>query len=202
MQKLVSLLMLSAVCFTASAQTESIFGFELGKPLALADCPFRLSPISQTKSYEVTTPTTCIKDAHTLNGYGQEVRKIKFSESDKPLIVKYGRAYPLEANGVLIGLHFLTQGLDLQDVALDQPTQKYGKPTTIKKAIVQNAMGATFESINASWRLKGVNVTFDGLAGQVDYGEVYIDLPQATELRSSWYKKSAFQPKKALTTRD
>lgn len=177
--------------FAAKADDLTIFGFELGKPLTLPECPIE-SLISEPghKLYKTVVPVTCIQDAHPLDGYGQPVREITFSLKDCPLIVKNWRAFPLEEEGNLIGFHFLTTGIASQDVVMQQLQKKYGKPTSIKKNAVQNGFGATFETINAQWQTGKVTVTFHGTLDRLGTGEVFVDLPAAVKLRKSWEKSS------------
>ena len=168
------------------SQPLSIFGFEFGKPISLPECPYKL--YGGSKSYEIFPPTTCIQDAHALNGYGQPVRRITFSKQESPLIVKNWTAFPLEANGVLIGLHFLTPGLSAQEIALSQLKQKYGEPTRSGFHQVQNAMGATYESQSATWETNALRISFEGMTTRIETGEIIIDTPEATVLRSQWEK--------------
>lgn len=174
------------VTLTAHADEQSIFGFVFGKPLNLPECPYKTVSGSSMKLYEILVPSTCVKDAHALNGYGQPVREITFSQKESPLIVKNWRAFPLEANGSLIGFHFLTQGVETQDLVMRQLLEKFGKPKSVEKQPVQNSFGATFSSIEAHWQTGQLSITFYGTRGRIDYGEVFIDLPMAVELRKTW----------------
>ena len=105
-------------------------------------------------------------------------------------------AYPLEVNGVLIGLHFLTPGVSAQETALEQLKQKYGEPTSLSTRTVQNAFGAKFEAISAVWELKGLRVSFEGVTGKIETGEVLVDLPDATALRKQWTGSRSSQERK------
>jgi hypothetical protein len=170
-----------------SAQSKEVFGFELGKPLNIQECPFK--NIGKIKLYEITPAKTCIEDAQPLNGYGQPVRRITLSQEENSPIVKNWRIFPLEENGVLIGLHFLTPGVNAQDLALAQLKEKYGTPTLLEKRGIQNIAGATFQAISAQWKFKDIQVSFEGVTGKIETGEVYIDLPEAVRLRSEWKQK-------------
>lgn len=167
-------------------QSLNVLGFELGKPLDLLECSFKTT--GGTKLYEVMPTKTCVEDAAPLNGYGQPVRRITFSQSENPIIVKNWRAFPLEDGGNLIGLHFLTPGAIAQQLVLEQFKEKYGAPTRVSSRQLQDAMGASYEAISAVWELPLLRISFDGIAGKVETGEVYIDTPQAVTLREKWAK--------------
>jgi hypothetical protein len=103
-----------------------------------------------------------------------------------PPIVKSWRAFPLEADGLLIGFHFLTAGASSQELVLMQLSKKYGAPTHVSKQRAQNSLGASFEALTARWDMADVVVTFSGITDRLDVGEVYIDLPAAAEMRKQW----------------
>jgi len=174
------------LCLTALASNaqNSVFGFELGKPLTLSECPFKV--VAGSKMYDVIPRSTCVQDAGPLNGYKIPVRRIIFGRDEAPPIVKNWTAFPLEINGNLVGFHFLTPGAAAQELALSQLTQKYGQPTSTSNRLMQNAMGASFNSTSATWELTNLRVKFDGITTKIETGEVYIDLPEATALRKSW----------------
>lgn len=176
--------LLATISVQASAQTISIFGFELGRPLNLPECVFKT--VAGMKLYEVIQPATCAESATTINGYKQPVRRIVFSQAETPTIVKNWNAIPLEVDGNLVGLHFFTPGASAQQLALDQLTSKFGKPTARKSYPVQNVMGAKFDAISAQWRSPSVQIAFEGIRDKIDTGEIYIDLPTAADLRRSW----------------
>jgi len=168
----------------AAPSSQTIFGFELGKPVSLGECPYRM--IGTYKAYEAMPQNTCVEEAHPLNGYGVPVRRVIFSTNENPLIVKNSRAFLLENGGVLIGFHFLTRGYGVQDIAFSQLKEKFGKPTSVDKGVVQNLAGAKFSSISAQWKFNNLHITFDGMSGNIESGEVFFDLPEATRLRSGW----------------
>jgi hypothetical protein len=177
---------LLCVTLTAHADEPGIFGFVFGKPLDLPECPYKTVGGSRMKLYEILVPSTCIQDAHALNGYGKPVREITFSQKEGPLIVKNWRAFPLEANGNLIGFHFLTRGVETQDVVMQQLVEKFGKPVSIERRAIQNSFGAAYSSIEAHWQATPLSVTFFSTRGRIDTGEVFVDLPTAVDLRKTW----------------
>lgn len=185
-RNIATLTILLAATTWSSSQSLVAFGFELGKPLDLPECPFKIT--SGIKLYEITPSKTCAEEAKPLNGYDQPVRQITFSQAETPVIVKNWRAFPLEEAGNLIGLHFLTPGANAQQVVLDQFEEKYGPPTRVTSRQVQNAMGASFGAISAVWELPLLRISFEGIARKIETGEIFIDTPQAVALREKWAK--------------
>jgi hypothetical protein len=162
----------------------SVFGFELGKPLALPECVVAMMGTRGIKMYESIGKATCVEDARTLDGYDRPMRRIVFGRNEAPTIVKNFRIYPLEEAGVVIGLHFLTAGVGVQSLVMEQLQEKFGPPTTKRLLPVQNLNGAVFDSMQAEWRVGNVAVTYVGAAGRMDVGEVFIDTPAAAEIRN------------------
>ena len=194
MKSIVAAAMLLSVSFASFSQSLSIFGFELGKALTLAECPYKA--IGTTKLYDQLPVNTCISDAHPLDGYGQPVRPITFGRDEIPPIVKNWTLFPLETNGILVGVHFLTPGVGAQDVVLAQLKQKYGEPSTVATHAIQNSMGARFDAVTATWELGKLRVSFDGVGPKLTYGEVYIDLPEGTALRAKWQQNARANERK------
>jgi hypothetical protein len=121
-----------------------------------------------------------------LLGYGQPVRRIVFSKEETPLIVKNWRVFPLEIDGRLAGIHFLTAGVDTQQLVLTRLTEKYGQAIAIERRPIQNTTGAQFEAVIARWNVQSVHVEFTSPLSDLHLGEVYIDLPEAAALRRVW----------------
>ena len=184
------------VTATACAADTTIFGFELGKPLVLPECPHKTLGSIPRKMYSAIPPMTCAQDAHELNGYGKPVREIVFSEKETPSIVKNWRAFPLEVGGNLVGFHFITDGAEAQSAVMAALQKKYGKPEYSKTHGVQNSFGAQFDAVDASWHSGPVQVMYMGVLDRVDVGQVYIDLPEAVELRRSWNKAATVSERK------
>lgn len=177
---------LCSVLVTASACAAdlTVFGFELGKPLNLPECQFKLS--GTTKLYEPIPAQTCTQDPVKIDTYGQPVRRIVFSKAEAPDIVKNWQMIALEAGGNLIGLEFFTAGAVSQDLVYQTLAQQYGKPTRKNTSAVGNNFGASAQAISAAWASRQLNVTFDGILDRLDRGRVVIDTSEATVLRQQW----------------
>ena len=182
-------LSVGALCIASAPAlaATTVFGLPLGEPLRLPECPTRV--IAGMAEYVTQPPVTCYHAPHKLNGYPEPARRIIFSQAEQPLIVKNWQAVALEQDGVLVGLEFHTGGVSSQDVVYRELVQKFGQPSSRYTEASQNAMGARFDVINASWD-GAVVVTFYGALGKLDDGVVTIDLPRAAAARRSWQDRS------------
>ena len=167
-----------------AADPVSIFGFALGQPVQLPECPHHT--FSGTKMYSPIVLQTCIEDAANLPGYSQPLRTVMFSRDEAPAIVKQARIYLLEDGKVLTGAHFYTSGVSDQDAVLAALKQKFGAPASQSKAHVTIGDGSSVSATVADWANDQVVVH---LQGQVDGGdtggEVDIDTPKAAQQRKA-----------------
>jgi hypothetical protein len=170
----------------------SAFGFEFGKPLQLQECPYHMIGNMKMPN-EVIPKVTCVVDAQNshMNEFGHALRSIHFSERDAPPFVYGLTALPLELNGNLVGISFMTLGVSAQSAVMDALTKKYGPPSSTSSRPVQTLGGARFDAVSALWVTPGVTVTFEEVEGRIDKGRVTIDLPAGSELRRKWAKESA-----------
>ena len=194
MHRLFTALALAGLTSVATAAPTSIFGIELGQPLSLPECPFK--PLLKSKMYDVTPASTCVEDAGPLNGYGVPVRRVVFSQAEAPPIVKNWTLFPLEQDGKVIGVHWITAGVDSQALVLEQLRAKFGAVTSQTAHQVQTAMGASFDAVTATWSLPGLSVRFYGVGDRITSGQVYVDLPEAAALRAEWERKEAAPQRK------
>lgn len=171
------------------AHAESVFGYQIGKPLDLPECSVQLATPQGDKIYFASQQTTCLE---AQPNHGETWRTVlHFSEKDAPAFVKDRRASPVLSHGVLIGLDFSTYGIQYQSTVFAELTEKYGKPIKLVKSKLQNGFGAKFESIHAQWLQKtGLKVTFDGADVALDEGSVSIDTPASAAARTGWEQAS------------
>lgn len=69
-----------------------------------------------------------------------------------------------------------TAPVDAQRNVLDALTEKYGKPTSLRVRPMQNAFGAKLDSIEASWNLPLMDISFIG-AVSLDEGVIVAAIP-------------------------
>lgn len=183
MTRMLSVALLLTGCLTVRAADSSVFGFELGKPLSLPECPFK--PVGTMRFYDPRLRVdTCYGENAPFFG-GATSRTLYFSSKDAPSIVKDSRAFPLfSASGSLIGFQFATFGVASQSAVLDLLTAKYGKPTELSTSTAQNGFGAAFQVTHATWIYPDISVVFDGARTEINEGLVTVDLPEAAKLRA------------------
>lgn len=79
-------------------------------------------------------------------------------------------------DGVVEGVNLKTQGRAYQSVLLDALTEKFGKPESMRRAPVQNLMGAQFESLDAHWSFSDLDVSLRGMT-KVSEGAIRLKSP-------------------------
>lgn len=172
---------------TAMSADMAVFGIDLGKPIQLSECE------SETKygytSYKSLVSKTCVQNKwYKYLGYEKEVRTATFTRDECPYFVMGCQITLLEIDDNLEGVEFSTHGLQDQEAVFSALTEKYGKPSHYNKSRVQNKMGASFDSILASWKRGGIFVTMYGTFLRLDDGRVTIDTVKGDALRKSWLK--------------
>ena len=114
--------------------------------------------------------------------------------SETPRYIKPGYDVSIEyLDGVVADVTIITGGVSVQNLALVSLTEKFGKPTTIKKTLVKTNTGGTFEAIDATWLRHSVLVSFNSPAGDVMTGIISISTHEFLA-----NKKKNAMPKKAL----
>lgn len=151
----------------------SIFGFNLAKPISFSECKKR------DDLYDILIYNICYERMYGTNSYKKldnEFLKIRFPSDSIPDFLKYGNVDGIIIDGNLERISFYTQGIVSQEYVLEVLTNKYGKPSIIEKKSVQNAMGATFETFDASWNdLEKLYVKFNPTNGEINHGFVSIE---------------------------
>ena len=148
----------------AYAADVSVFGLKLGQPLPMPECER-----SARGDYAEMTRQTCFQSKFR----GGRI-SIKFPYEQKPQIVAEDTIYCIVVDGILEGIQFETLGLSIANRVLTELTNKYGKPLSVQRPIIQNRMGAQFDSVDAVWHLPNLRVFFYGVMHRLDSGMVYI----------------------------
>ena len=114
------------------------------------------------------------------------VLTIQLPYRSTPAIMRSNSLTGYAKAGALVGLDFWTHGVNTQQYDLQTLIEKYGQPSTRSGTSVQNRMGATFDSIVATWTLPdGLVVVFRGIGARLDEGMVQVSLPAAAEVRAA-----------------
>src|SRR6266487_5143738 len=94
-------------------------------------------------------------------------------------------------DGNIEGASFLTHGLLSQNADLERFKEKYGQPTSLSPAQVQNRLGAKFDTFTAVWLFPELYVSFTSTYFTLDEGLVIIDTARGHEKRSALMKDGA-----------
>lgn len=141
------------------------YGLTLGKPLDLPLCPTQ-----GAVGYVRPQSGAC----HHPESDGK--RTILFSASEWPSEVRRIEA-ALDSGGALNLLNILPEAV-AQDLVLEQLVRKYGRPKTRGTIPMQNAFGAQFSAITATWESHTLRVEFIGMLDR-NVGSLLIGTPAA-----------------------
>jgi hypothetical protein len=161
------------------------YGMTIGAPLAVPECP------RVEGRYSLYVPAACVRwgfegDRTRAAGRGQVVFPIRdrpVHSSDDSLGV-----YTDPESGVLQLLIVSTSGPSRQDSVFTDLVAKYGPPATSKTVPLNNAMGARFDSIVATWSTPELVVRFYGITS-LRSGELLIGTPEGLERYDSAMRK-------------
>lgn len=182
---LIALAFASSVASAATAPDLTVFGMKLGEPLALPECAFEKSYGSKMRyvfpDYK-NPPPDCWKhrflaspgSPQNPNGkYDLQLQSMPrgFSSIGVELTLIDGRVE---------SLWFPTVGTMQADVK-NTLVAKYGSPTTDKTETLSNRMGASFESLTATWTFDDLQIVFLGLASTIEKGVVTISTQRAVQ---------------------
>ncbi len=77
------------------------------------------------------------------------------------------------ANGIVQRI-YLTLAPDAFETVAPLLTEKFGRPASIQRSVVQNRMGAKFDQLVYSWRRSGgLELTYQRYAGNLDTSSLY-----------------------------
>jgi hypothetical protein len=182
-----------AVCCTIGSAVaqggvpRDALGFEFGKPLALPTCKVT-STSGAITFYASATAHPCLQPGGLKPGGPAAPRAgfIHFPASERPDIASSERiGYQLDASGNLALLVIGTSGHASQERVLQALVTKYGQPSIRAAVPMQNAIGAKFDSIRATWSDGTLDVAFVGVGGSIDSGSVVIGTPAAHAERAA-----------------
>lgn len=166
----------------------TVFGIPLLVPFSMPECEFQMQekPLHLQKQqgekepkYVLTSPMN--ESCYERNKIGsteplhEESVFIKFPIGKKPNLSKYDSLSARLLDNKVQRLWFWTLGLSSQKYDLGALIAKFGQPTEVTMPKVQNKMGATFETIEAAWKLPNdMTVVFRSVDGSIDRGQVVI----------------------------
>jgi hypothetical protein len=171
---------------SAEDTNATVFGIPLGSPLQVSECDKRL--IGGSTMYAAGA-ATCFERL----GAEDKLRAsapveddsilIRFSATDAPAVMSGGVAIGLVVGGKLEGLTFNTRGTDAQAQVMDALKQAFGEPTSVAPKQVENSLGETFDTFDATWALPQVEILFRAVTARVDVGLLSVDTNRGRDHR-------------------
>ncbi|WP_200230272.1 hypothetical protein [Rubrivivax gelatinosus] len=172
----------------AQAQT-SIFGMQLGARLSVQEC--EKVKTATTVIYRPAVNAPCFKRLWSSGETGRittDTVAISLPIGQIPSPMSGTEVMALVLDGNLEGVGFNTAGIRTQEIALAELTEKFGPPDSLERRPAQNALGASFDVIYATWSQSGPVVRFDGASGNITSGFVTVDTPKAHAWRAQALK--------------
>jgi hypothetical protein len=181
-------LALALGCTLASAEdtNTTVFGIPLGSSLQVSECDKRLvggltmyapgavTCFERLGGQDKLRATAPVEDDSIL---------IRFSADEAPAVMSGGVAIGLVVSGKLEGLTFNTRGTDAQTQVMDGLKQGFGEPTSVAPKQVQNSLGETFDTVDATWALPQVEILFRAVTARVDVGLLSVDTARGRDHR-------------------
>lgn len=156
-----------------------IFGIELGAEIqSIAECKTQRE--GEFNVYSIPYgPRPCTANSHlSLNSQSSSQAspgiKTGASEIEVQIDPPFGvssQASVTVIDGRVARVLIPTTPVDAQRNVLDALTEKYGKPASLQVRPMQNAFGASLDSIEASWNLPSIEISFIG-AVSLDEGVI------------------------------
>lgn len=169
----------------AEAAEFSVFGIYIGKPIDLPDCE------QDGKMDLLNLKSACILGKKTFKkAWGADDVSFAYPEEALPPYVK-GLSMGLGAeliDGNVESIAFGTNGESVQDAVLSDLKKKFGKPTSFRKVPLQNRFNAKTIGLEARWHKNGINVEFNGIEDDIDWGRVEISTDKYQKLYKDWEK--------------
>ena len=192
LEVLAALVLLTASWHTGAAGPDmNVFGLRVGEELSIGEC----------KVPEFAKTASCyMRDQYMpKDEYGREFGTLWLTDEQQ------GQNYQEDLtvanpsvtliDGALDAITISTQGdPSSQESVLRLLTSKYGKPSSLRRRILQNAFGAKFSSYIAKWQFNNLGVNFDG-GTSINNGSIEISTPKFS---STTQRADAARKKKAV----
>jgi hypothetical protein len=159
-----SLIVVAALAWPASAAEITVLGLKLGAPLTLPRCANR-----DTKP--------CISSSDLAYRNAKQGEKVVHVDNVNPPFAKYDPEVRLLA-GKIEAVGIYTQGVSTQQAAYDALVEKFGNPLSVEQIPVQNAFGAQYKIIEATWQTVDVSVEFRGATDTLTMGWIFVQTPK------------------------
>lgn len=161
-----------AAATAALAAPEAAFGIQFNGGLDLPDCQLSGAAVGLVADVQ---PVTCKDPTPTEYPPPRRDYIVHFGANARAPMVAGNELFVMLMNGKVSGFRFRTIGIGDQDSVLQTLTEKYGPPAAIDHSQVKNMAGASFDTFNAAWKVRGLSVIFQATKGNLKNGEVTID---------------------------
>jgi hypothetical protein len=174
-----------------AADIHTVFDMQLQQPFTVAECPY-VHISKKAGYYNPPTNGACYEYIDEANQGKQHVvanDTVKITWLTTPHLVIGRYAIGTIIKGKLEGVSFNTLGIQSQQRDYDALRQKYGEPTETVQSTVQNAYGATYTPIRATWKMDDMIVSIDSAPGRMDSGFVRVETVMAVAERKAALEK-------------
>lgn len=182
---LIALASVAAASAPAEApKSWTIFGMELGKPVALPTCKHKALPgggLSQYV-YEDDPAETCHEPDIVLRDAPWRRGAVNFPLARIPLIVRGSTGFTLIVEGKLEGLQFDTPGYSHASAIIDELAQKFGRPSSVTRTTATPS-NIPVPAVHAEWKLQNLYVSYRSIDYSIDSGFLEIETPTMQALR-------------------
>lgn len=170
----------------ASAVLPTVFGLELGQPIALPVCPYKRFPDgrSMAPAYERAPAETCHIPETPLLDAPWPRGSLVFPLAKMPTILGDNTAWTFVIGGKLEGLEFVTLSHNNTAAIIRELTAKFGKPTSVD-ADTSVVSGIQVPSVTATWKLPGLLVIYENIDQDMSYGRLSIETPVLQAMRQA-----------------
>lgn len=180
MRVAVGLLCATVLIAGAPSESVSLYGIALGRPLNLPVCSAEYADVM------------CFGRTQTPVGANATLGPALFPAGVMPHVLRTREVDLLVIDGAVHAITLHTTGMAGQAEALKLLTEKFGKPRSLTTKQQQNAFGATFNVIEAAWRIGPAQVDLIGADGKADEGRITAFTPQAVRY---WTEHLSPEPK-------
>ncbi|WP_336324783.1 hypothetical protein [Stenotrophomonas muris] len=197
MKKMAMASAFAAMMAPALAHGADFMGIELGAKFDMPECEIERTNYSSRYIYDSDQPVTPCWEHSILDGKPGDYLdtagtfKINFiaDGAKRPAGVRSNAVKLIVVSGVVEGVEAATGGYEYQDRLLQALVTKFGKPTSLSSETMQNRMGATFDSHEAIWKTKVLEVNFSGMGSSTDFGHITVYSPKATAFVEEEYER-------------
>jgi len=185
--RLSAMAVLSLVLLPASGQAQApwtVYGIELGQPVALPACKHKTLPNGQPSQYiyEDDPAETCHEPEIQLRDAPWQRGSVNFPLRKQPLISAFNSGFTLIIDGKVEGLQFSTRGDANTNAIINELSTKFGRPTSISKT-TSTVAGIAVPAVHTEWDLESLYVSYLNIHREIGYGLLEIETPKMQAVR-------------------